>query len=321
MGVRTYFHFFKIQIWQVRAWVVAGLPNDSFSIENGIIMDKAVVRALKMLDLSSGKLTICYWKLPFSLLIYQLRIVIFHSYVSLPERNLNLWIFMVMSVGKMINQQFLGYHMFGEGFIYVFFPVNIAGMCRFLDCYGLLRFAIDIWAISKTYSDLSFQFRTVTKVHPVLWGYGRHDSSMLSMAQWWTSGLRILTTFLDGWLAPGFDPVEYILCTHFTLYFVYRIRRVSQKIRSYQHYNIIFFTISINFPVFSNLFQIPWFFLSRFSVSPPPRWPSCIDPQGQSVDQKARHVLGPGTWDWFVFAQNEISFILIYIHILKKVLK
>ena len=26
---------------QVRAWVVAGLPNDSFSIENGIIMDKA----------------------------------------------------------------------------------------------------------------------------------------------------------------------------------------------------------------------------------------------------------------------------------------
>ena len=49
--------------------------------------------------------------------------MIFHSYVSLPERNLNLWIFMVMSVGKMINQQFLGYHMFGEGFIYVFFPV------------------------------------------------------------------------------------------------------------------------------------------------------------------------------------------------------
>ena len=45
------------QLWQVRAWVVAGLPNDSFSIENGIIMDKAVIRALKMLDLSSGKLT------------------------------------------------------------------------------------------------------------------------------------------------------------------------------------------------------------------------------------------------------------------------
>jgi hypothetical protein len=58
--VRKYCHFFKIQIWQVRAWVVAGLPNDSFSIENGIIMDKAVVRALKMLDLSSGKLTVCY---------------------------------------------------------------------------------------------------------------------------------------------------------------------------------------------------------------------------------------------------------------------
>ena len=90
---------------------------------------------------------------------------------------------MVMSVGKMINQQFLGYHMFGEGFIYVFFPVNSAGMCRFLDCYGLLRFAIDIWAISKTYSDLSIQFRTVTKARTVLWGYGRHDGSMLSMAQ------------------------------------------------------------------------------------------------------------------------------------------
>ena len=59
-GVRKYCHFFKIQIWQVRAWVVAGLPKDSFSIENGIIMDKAVVRALKMLDLSFGKLTICY---------------------------------------------------------------------------------------------------------------------------------------------------------------------------------------------------------------------------------------------------------------------
>ena len=102
--------------------MVAGLPNDSFSIENGIIMDKAVIRSLKMLDLSS-KLTVCYGKLPFSSLIYQLKIVIFHSYVSLPERNLNLWIFMVMSVGKRINQQFLGYHMFGEGFIYVFFPV------------------------------------------------------------------------------------------------------------------------------------------------------------------------------------------------------
>ena len=36
--------------------MVAGLPNDSFSIENGIIMDKAVIRALKMLDLSFGKL-------------------------------------------------------------------------------------------------------------------------------------------------------------------------------------------------------------------------------------------------------------------------
>ena len=24
-----------------------------------------------------------------------------------------------------------------------------------------------------------------------------------------------------------------------------------------------------------------------------------MHPQGQSVDQKARHVLGPGTWDWF----------------------
>ena len=33
--------------WQVRAWVVAGLPNDSFSIENGIIMDKAVIRNWK----------------------------------------------------------------------------------------------------------------------------------------------------------------------------------------------------------------------------------------------------------------------------------
>ena len=89
-----------------------------------------------------------------------------------------------MSVGKIINQQFLGYHMFGEGFIYVFFPVNSAGMWRFLDCCGLLRFAIDIWAISKTYSDLSIQCRTVTQVHPVLWVYGRHDGSMLSMAQY-----------------------------------------------------------------------------------------------------------------------------------------
>jgi len=96
--------------------------------------------------------------------------VIFHSYVSLLEGNLNLWIFMVMSVEKMINQQFLGYHMFGEGFIYVFFPVNSARMCRFLDCSGLLRFAIDIWANSKTYSDLSIQCRTVTKVRTVFCG-------------------------------------------------------------------------------------------------------------------------------------------------------
>ena len=84
----------------MRAWVVAGLPKDSFSIENGIIMDKAVVRALKMLDLSFGKLTICYWKLPFSSLIYQFKIVIFHSYVSLLEGNLNLWILLATSVSR-----------------------------------------------------------------------------------------------------------------------------------------------------------------------------------------------------------------------------
>ena len=77
-----------------------GLPNDSFSIENGIIMDKAVVPALKMLDLSSGKLTLCYGKLPFSSLIYQFKIVIFHSYVSLLEGNLNLWILLATSVSR-----------------------------------------------------------------------------------------------------------------------------------------------------------------------------------------------------------------------------
>jgi len=68
-------------------------------------------------------------------LIYQLKIVIFHSYVSLPEGNLNLWIFMVMSVGKTINQQFLGYHMFGEGFIYVFFSRE---QCWYVPVLGLL---------------------------------------------------------------------------------------------------------------------------------------------------------------------------------------
>ena len=40
--------------------MVAGLLNDFFSIENGVVMDKVVIRALKMLDLSFGKLTICY---------------------------------------------------------------------------------------------------------------------------------------------------------------------------------------------------------------------------------------------------------------------
>jgi len=118
----------------VRAWVVAGLPNDSFSIENGIIMDKAVIRSLKMLDLSS-KLTVCYGKLPFSSLIYQLKIVMFHSYVSLLDGNLNLWIFMVMSVGKRINQQFLGYHMFGEGIHLRLFSREL---CWYVPVLGLL---------------------------------------------------------------------------------------------------------------------------------------------------------------------------------------
>ena len=35
--------------------------------------------------LPSGKLTVCYWKWPLKSLIFPLKIVIFHSYVSLPE--------------------------------------------------------------------------------------------------------------------------------------------------------------------------------------------------------------------------------------------
>ena len=204
-----------------------------------------------------------------------------------------------MSVGKMINQQFLGYHMFGEGFIYVFFPVNSAGMCRFLDCYGLLRFAIDIWAVSKTYSDLSIQFRDSDK--------SAHCSVGIRQARRFHAQYGSVMNVLDWGFWPHFwtddghlvlDPVEYILCTHFTLYFVYRIRRVSQKIRSYQHYIIIFH----NFPV---IFQIPWVFFYPVSAF--------AHLQGGPYASKARHVSGPGTWDWFFVAQNEI-FIHYFIH-------
>ena len=37
--------------------------------------------------LPSGNLTVCYWKWPFSSWIYPLKMVIFHSYVNLPECN------------------------------------------------------------------------------------------------------------------------------------------------------------------------------------------------------------------------------------------
>jgi len=58
------------------------------------------------------------------------------------------------------------------------------------------------------------------------------------------------------------------------------------------------------FPPFPDtmVFSIPF---QRFPTSKV----ALMHPQGQSVDQKARHVLGPGTWDGF-FAQNEISFII-----------
>ena len=194
-------------------------------------------------------------------------------------------------------------------------------MCRFLDCYGLLRFAIDIWAISKTYSDLSIQCRTVTQVHTVLWGYGRHDGSMLSMAQWWTSGLRILTIFLDGWWAPGFEPSWIHTCTHFTLYFVYRIWSVSQKIRSYQHYNIIYHNFP-QFPSKTHYFQTFSIYTIVFSI-PFQRFPTSKvalmhrpTRASQSVDQKARHVLdvlGPGTWDGFFCSEWDLIHYIIYI--------
>ena len=35
--------------------------------------------------------------------------------------------------------------------------------------------------------------------------------------------------------------------------------------------------------------------------------------QGGPYASKARHVSGPGTWDWFFVAQNEISFIISFI--------
>ena len=220
------------------AWVVAGLPNDSFSIENGIIMDKAVVRALKMLDLSSGKLTICYWKLPFSSLIYQLKIVIFHSYVSLPEGNLDLWIFMVMSVGKVINQQFVGYHMFGEGFIYVFFPWTVlvcAGSWIVMDCCDL---RLTSGQLARHIQTCPFNFGLWQK-RSLFCGDTAGTTVPCSV---WLSDERLDWGFWPHfWTDDGhlvLDPVEYILCTYFTLYFVYRIRRVSQKIRSYQHHNI-----------------------------------------------------------------------------------
>ena len=43
--------------------------------------------------MSSGKQTVRYWKWPFSSLIYPLKMVIIHTYVSLPEGSMSsMWI-------------------------------------------------------------------------------------------------------------------------------------------------------------------------------------------------------------------------------------
>jgi hypothetical protein len=48
--------------------------------------------------MSSGKQTDRYWKLPFSSLIYPLKMVIIHSYVSLPEGSMSsMWIIPIIN--------------------------------------------------------------------------------------------------------------------------------------------------------------------------------------------------------------------------------
>ena len=101
------------------------------------------------------------------------------------------------------------------------------------------------------------------------------------------------------------DPVEYILCTHFTLYFVYRIRRVSQKIRSYQHYNIIFH----NFHQFPSIFQ-PFRDTMVFSI-PFQRFPTSKvalmhRPTRAIGGSKSTPCLGARDMGRILFAQNEI---------------
>ena len=120
----------------------------------------------------------------------------------------------------------------------------------------------------------------------------------------------------------GLDPVEYILCTHFTLYFVYRIRRVSQK-KNLINITTLFSIIFHKFHQIPSIFQpfpyIPWFFLSRFSVSPPPRWPLCTH-KGHRWIKKHAMSWGPGHGtDFLLRMRFHSSFSLL--HILKKVQK
>ena len=74
--------------------VVAEVPFCFFPLQ--VVVDGKISR--NILHRTSGKRTLLWKMWPFSLLIYPLRMVTFHSYASLPEGN-NLWF---LSLG-MIN--------------------------------------------------------------------------------------------------------------------------------------------------------------------------------------------------------------------------
>ena len=165
-----------------------------------------------------------------------------------------------------------------------------------MDCCDL---RLTFGAVSKTYSDLSIQFRTVTKARTVLWGYGqarRFHAQYGSVMNVWIEDSDHIFGTDDGHLV--LDPVEYILCTHFTLYFVYRIQTCFTKNTLLSTIISLFSTISQYFPD-TMVFSIPF-----------QRLPTL---QGGPYASKARHVSGPRDMG-LIFCCSEWDFIHYFIH-------
>ena len=83
-------------------------------------------------------------------------------------------------------------------------------------------------------------------------------------------------------------------------------------------FTIIFHNFHQKPTIFKPFPYIPLFFLSRFSVSPPPRWPLCIDPQGQANRWIKKHAMswmswGPGHGTVFFCSEWDLIHYIIYI--------